>query len=222
LLLTLEPTAGPTVLFSPFAVEQGGRNYNVMPVINEANLAFSGNLSGKTTVMLQYTGSREDAYDDEQALAIKVLSLGGPTVTLNIPASGDTTPPPFVINGRQRGTFHDPAVSGQGFLFDFVEGASPALGGGWYTASPDPEKPDAHEWFTFIGPVSGDTAVVDIFLTTGQRFVQATPVTHTKVGTATIKFTSCVNGTFQYDLPTFGKTGTISIQRLTPLPPGCN
>lgn len=222
LMLTLRPTAGPTSLISPLAVEQAGRTFNVMPVVNEANTAFSGNLTATTTVMLQYIGSQSQAFDDEQALTIKVLSLGGPTLNLAIPAAGDAEPLPFVINGRQRGTFYDPSKSGQGLVFDVIEGASPVLVAGWYTASPDPEKADLHEWYTLIGPITGDSATLEIQHTTGQRFMEATPVSTVTVGTARITFTSCTHGTFEYEIPAFGKSGSVPLVRLTPTPQGCD
>ena len=93
---------------------------------------------------------------------------------------------------------------------------------GWYTASPDPQKEDQHDWFTLIGPITGDTATLDIHYTTGQRFMTPSTVTTTTVGTATVTFDSCTRATLQYSLPGFEKAGTVTLQRLTPAPSGCN
>jgi len=222
LMLTLRPTAGPTALFSPFAVEQAGRTFNVMPVINEANGAFGGNLTAPTTVMLQYIGAQAQAFDDEQALTIKILSLGGPTLNLAIPAASDSEPPPFVIDGRLRGTFYDPSKSGQGLFLDLVEGESPLLIGGWFTASPDPEKVGEQAWFTIIGPITGDSAALEIQYTTGVRFMEPTTVATAAVGTATITFSSCTEGTFEYSIPQFSKSGSVPLLRIGPAPRACD
>jgi len=225
LLLTLRPTHGPTAIFSPFAVSQGGRYYNTFTVINEAGAAFNNSLATTTTVLLKYNGPRAEAFDDEAALTIVLISLGGPSINLAVPAvtlTGTPPPPPaLVVDGRMRGTFFDPTRSGQGFLFDYVPGEQPLLVGGWYTASPDEEKEHEQAWYTLVGRILGNVVEFDVQATANVRFMRPSQVRTTSVGTARLTFLSCTEARFEYDLPGFEHEGEANLVRLTPAPEGC-
>ena len=229
LMVTLLPTQGPTHLLSPFAITQNDRNYNVTPVKDESKTPFGTTLTQISTVMLAYTGNQAQSFDDDRALQIKVLRLGGSTVTLSIPDAPDGNDPgnppepvPFQIDGRLRGSYGDHTTTGQGFLFDVNdEGEWKGFYGAWFIASPIPGKEDQHDWLTFAGPYEGNTATVDIYYVTGQRFQQKPDVVERKVGTATIVFESCEAGTMEYSLPEWGKSGTLDLVRVSDSPRGC-
>ena len=76
---------------------------------------------------------------------------------------------------------------------------------------------DNHRWVTAQGAFAGDTAVLDVTLTTGGLFDDPQAVTNSEAGeqgTITLKFTDCKTASIEYDLTAAGLTGTVPIQRL--------
>ena len=142
-------------------------------------------------------------------------------------ASGGTPPSPptstFQIDGRVSGAWGvNPAPTGQGAFFEVIEqGEDRGLYGGWFGASANPATPDAHEFYMLAGTIQGDTALLQFYLETGQRFMQTATITERVVGTATIRFTSCTLATMQYEFPDYGRSGAVQMQRGTPVPAGC-
>ena len=132
--------------------------------------------------------------------------------------------PAVLINAYMSDAWYYPITDGQGFLiivwddigFMFVA---------WYTF--DTERPPdeviaalgaaGQRWLTASGGYAGDTATLDVFLSTGGVFDSPEPPVTTDpdpVGTMVIKWTSCNSAVLTYDLPTFGVMGEIPIKRI--------
>ena len=63
-----------------------------------------------------------------------------------------------------------------------------------------------HRWLTAQGPFSGDTATLNVTLTSGGVFDSPEPaVVNTPDGTITIKWDSCTSATLTYDIPSAGQ-----------------
>lgn len=125
----------------------------------------------------------------------------------------------FAINSGIGGTWNSPGIPGQGFLLEVV----PALNSlvlGWFTWSAT--VPGSHDWLSAIGPISGDSATVDLQRSSGGLFNDPTPVSAASVGTATFRFTDCSTGTVTFQRSDNGRSGTIPIRRLTPVPAACS
>jgi plastocyanin len=124
----------------------------------------------------------------------------------------------FAINTGIGGTWNSPGIPGQGFLLEVV----PALNSlvlGWFTWSAT--TPGSHDWLSAIGPISGDSATVDLQRSSGGRFNDPTAVSASSVGSATFRFTGCSTGTVTFQRNDIGQSGTIPIRRLTPVPAAC-
>lgn len=138
-----------------------------------------------------------------------------------------TPPPPTAPDLDQHGltgSWFEPASSGQGFEIEFypnLAGPSAALvQGAWFTFdTAAPGGADHNRWYTFSGTgQSGQVNVpVTIFQNTGGNF-DAPPITSaTAVGTGTLAFADCSNGTFTYAFSDgSGRGGSIPLTRITP------
>ncbi len=74
-----------------------------------------------------------------------------------------------------------------------------------------------HRWLTALGPYEGDTALLDVFLSSGIIFDSAEPpVTTEQLEGATIEivWTDCKTGLVKYNIPTLGLMGEIPIERI--------
>ena len=74
-----------------------------------------------------------------------------------------------------------------------------------------------HRWLTALGPYDGDSALLDVFLSSGMIFDSGEPeVTTEQLEGATIWITwsSCEEGVLTYDIPSLGLSGDIPIQRI--------
>jgi hypothetical protein len=119
------------------------------------------------------------------------------------------------------GTWYNPATSGQGMQFQFSpDNGNPGEGtlfGAWFTYDIVAGPTNSQRWYSIEGSLTGDatSAPVTIFQNTGGNF-DAGPVTSAvAVGTGTLLFESCQNGSFAYALDD-GRFGTIPLQRLLP------
>lgn len=124
---------------------------------------------------------------------------------------------PFAINYGIGGTWYNPATSGQGFLIEVVPSAS-SMALGWFTWTGTAGQ---HDWISAFGPYVGDSATLTLQHSTGGRFNDPTPIASANVGTATFRFTDCTHGTVTFNRTDTGQSGTIPIQRLTPVPAAC-
>ena len=74
-----------------------------------------------------------------------------------------------------------------------------------------------HRWLTALGPYDGDSALLDVFLSSGMIFDSGEPeVTTEQLEGASIWITwsSCEEGVLTYDIPSLGLSGEIPIQRI--------
>jgi PKD repeat protein len=135
-------------------------------------------------------------------------------------------PDPVVINVGMMDAWFDPATAGQGFLITVwpdIEFMFLA----WFTFDTErpPEDIEAilgdpgHRWITAQGSFSGDTAVLDVFLTSGGTFDSAEPAAVTDpapIGSMTIHWTGCNAATVDYDIPALDLVGEVPIERIVP------
>lgn len=128
----------------------------------------------------------------------------------------------FLINGAISDAWFNPVTDGQGFFIIVWEGIDFVFLS-WFTF--DTERPPedvtailgepGHRWLTAQGPFSGDTATLDVFVSSGGTFDSPTPeVENVQDGTITIKWTGCNSGILTYNIPSLGLMGDIPIQRI--------
>jgi len=127
------------------------------------------------------------------------------------------------------GNWYVPATSGQGFTIEFNPSSGVFMA--WYTYAPSGIATGAagHRWYTAEsdGPsFPGARSVpVQIFESTGGVFDAPTSPKNVTVGSGTLAFQSCTSATFTYNFTggsSSGLSGTISLSRVGPVPPGCN
>jgi hypothetical protein len=120
----------------------------------------------------------------------------------------------------------------QASLSRFVEvnPTSGALFVAWYTYEPMGAVAGAagQRWYTAQATFTAGTRSipVTIYATTGGIFNTPTPVGQqtVAVGTGTLAFQSCTAATFSYNFTggsSSGLSGTITLSRVGPTPPGC-
>ncbi|HWD34964.1 MAG TPA: hypothetical protein VG840_02305, partial [Casimicrobiaceae bacterium] len=127
------------------------------------------------------------------------------------------------------GNWYDPATSGQGFVFE-VNPLAPVVFFAWYTYSPTGQAAGAagQRWYTGQGTFTpgGRTIALTLGETTGGVFDQATPAGQKTVGvgSATVTFMSCTTAQLVFNFTggtSAGRSGTINLSRVGPVPPGC-
>ena len=130
----------------------------------------------------------------------------------------------FQINAAKSDAWFFPDTSGQGF-FIIVWEDQKLVFLAWFTYDTDRPPQDVtallgepgHRWLTALGPYEGDTALLDVFLSSGMVFDSAEPaVTTEQLEGATIEivWSSCEEGVVKYDIPSLGLSGEIPIQRI--------
>jgi len=133
-------------------------------------------------------------------------------------------PAPFRINKSLAGAWFNFETSGQGFFLDVYENSNQMFLA-WFTF--DLTRPDAgvpsgvgepgQRWMTALGNYTENVADLAIYWAEGMVFDSPTPaVTQTADGTMRVEFTSCTEGTVEYDLGTADRTGTVPIEPLAP------
>ena len=122
------------------------------------------------------------------------------------------------------GSWYEPASSGQGIELeiypDFVAKGVGLVDGAWFTFDVAPAGGADHQrWYTFAGNGSTgqSSANVTIYQNLGGNF-NAPPVTNAAaVGSGTLTFSDCVNGTFSYAFTDGShRSGALSITRIVP------
>jgi hypothetical protein len=69
---------------------------------------------------------------------------------------------------------------------------------------------------TAQGSYTGDRAELGITVSEGGAFVAGEPAPmQAPGGTMTVEFTNCLEGSVSFDVPSMGRQGSVSIQRIT-------
>jgi plastocyanin len=132
----------------------------------------------------------------------------------------------FLINAAISDAWFFPTTGGQGF-FIIVWDDRKEIFLAWFTY--DTERPPddvmailgepGHRWLTGQGPYEGDTALLDVFLTSGMIFDSAMPPADSvqlEGATIEIVWTGCNEGLVEYNIPSLGLMGDIPIERIVP------
>jgi hypothetical protein len=130
-------------------------------------------------------------------------------------------PAPFLINAGLNDAWYYPLTTGQGFFITVF----PDLGMvslAWFTY--DTERPPSeitanlgepgHRWLTALGPIDGNSAVMNITMTSGGLFDTTTDIENSDDGTITLTFDDCNSGTVEYEIPSIDRRGTVPIVRV--------
>lgn len=137
-------------------------------------------------------------------------------------SDGDVVSENLQINAGFIDAWFNPDTDGQGFLITVFE-ESGVMFVAWFTY--DVQRPPeditaflgepGHRWFTAQETFSGDTATLDIYVSSGGVFDSGVPAVETvKDGTMTIKWASCNAAVLTYDIPSLGLMGEIPIERI--------
>jgi hypothetical protein len=146
-------------------------------------------------------------------------NFAGATITLN-PAPPPTTPD--LNQHGLTGSWYEPATNGQGVELEFYPNLAGAgtstIQGAWFTYDVAPTGGADHDrWYTFSGNgQSGATSIpITIYRNVGGNFNALPITTAAVVGSGTLSFSDCSNGTLAYTFSD-GRTGSIALTRLTP------
>jgi glucose/arabinose dehydrogenase len=140
-------------------------------------------------------------------------------------SDGDPVQEGFTINPGLNDAWYNPLTAGQGF-FIIVLPETEIVFLAWFTY--DVERPPedvtailgepGHRWLTAQGPYSGDTATLDIYVTSGGVFDSPVPAVDPPVpgGTMTISWSDCEEGLVSYEITSLSLAGEIPIERIVP------
>lgn len=128
----------------------------------------------------------------------------------------------FQINAGLNDAWFQPATAGQGlFITVFPDISRIFLA--WFTYETERPPEDlvavvgepGHRWLTAFGPYEGDTAMLDIELTSGGVFDSPAPEPmSTQDGSIILQFSGCNAGTLVYDVSSSNVQGEFAIQRI--------
>ncbi len=137
----------------------------------------------------------------------------------------DVTPQGFVMNAGLNDAWYNPVTNGQGFFITVFPDLN-RVNLAWFTYDTDlPAEDDmanlgsaGHRWLTAIGPIEGDTAVLNINIASGGIFDTATEIQNTEPpgsdGTIVLSFSGCNSGLVEYDIPSIDRQGSVPIERV--------
>lgn len=138
-------------------------------------------------------------------------------------SDGDPVPETFQINAGLNDAWYDPETTGQGLLLT-VFPAAKIMFLAWFTY--DVERPPqdvtamlgdpGHRWLTAQGPYEGDTASLDINVSSGGVFDSALPAVGPPVkdGAMTITWSGCNSALLSYEITSLGIAGEIPLERI--------
>lgn len=129
------------------------------------------------------------------------------------------------INFGHSGGWFNRDTSGQGILIEVLPDSARVFLA-WFTYEEQPQKvgSEDHRWLTGLGDIDGNRVEIDLTVTSGGFFDDPTDVERTQageVGTVTLEFESCSEGTMAYTLTDSGRSNTFPIGRLGPAPQVC-
>ena len=138
-------------------------------------------------------------------------------------SDGDVIPEGFRINPGMNDAWFNPETKGQGLLISVFEDAG-VIFLAWFTF--DVERPPedvmailgdpGHRWLTAQGTFEGDTANLDIYVTSGGVFDSSVPAPGEPVknGTMTIKWSNCNAAVLTYEIDSPALMGEFPIERV--------
>ncbi len=188
--------------------DENGNSFAVMPVQSSSSgLSFLGVTYDAPCIsrVRIVSGDTPPGVDDSNNADVVVMDdfiFGEPVE--------NPTPPPFVINLGLVGAWFNPATPGQGFLFDLLTDNRQFIFITWFTFTEDGEL----LWFTARGNYNGNSATLELVEASGGFFNQPTQATQTVVGTVTITFNDCLNGTIDFEIIDRNLNGSIPITRI--------
>jgi hypothetical protein len=130
---------------------------------------------------------------------------------------------------KRSGGWYSSLTSGQGIVAE-LNPANGSFFAAWYTYEPGGQGggPSSQRWYTIQGPYAGSytMANVPILETQGGVFdaVPGPSQATVQVGTATVQFVGCTGLNVTYSFTggsSAGLSGTLMLDRLGPVPPGC-
>jgi hypothetical protein len=197
-----------------------GGNFNAGPV-TAAQVIGTGTLRFDSCTSGQLDYSFSDGSGRSGSIPLTRL-------TQNMTCAASGTPPTnadFALSGN----WYDPATSGQGITVE-VNPASNVLFFAWYTYANNGGALGAagQRWYTGQADYAAGARSIPLILyeTIGGAFDAPTnpaPAT-VAVGTGTLAFQSCTSATLTFNFTggsSSGKSGTINLARIGPVPKGC-
>ena len=206
----------------PLDVDNGG--YTVFARVIGNGMAVADTIS-QLEVIDASDGS--GPYDDLPVIDFVPPNIVEENLVMTAVSKKDVTPPPedLVINAGLNDAWYNPNTNGQGFLITVFPDLN-LVSMAWFTYDTDLPAEDetanlgspGHRWLTAIGTIDGDTAVMNIELTSGGLFDTATELQRTDPpgsdGTITLSFADCNSGLVEYDIPSIDRQGVVPIQRV--------
>jgi DNA-binding beta-propeller fold protein YncE len=209
-----QPSASLTIY------QNTGGNFNALP-ITMAQAVGTATLSFDTCISGQLTYNFTDGTGRKGSIPLTRL-------TQNVTCSA-ATPYPTNADFAHSGNWYDPTTAGQGFTVE-VNPDSGTLFAAWYTYAPmgGADGAAGQRWYTAQAPYQAGlrSIMVTLYETTGGLFNTPPPAGQqtVPVGTGTLAFQGCTTATFNYNFTagsSSGLSGTISLSRVGPVPPGC-
>ncbi len=195
--------------FTSGIVEGGSSGSGLLTRAADGHYLLRGALSVKATDLdCTVVGQ---PYGGANAAAFSRFDVAFPHVEQWLAPNGET----FQISPGITGNWYDPSQTGQGFSLEVLPGNVMLLD--WYVFAPN----GGQAWITSIGPINGNTAVLDASMGQGSggRFppnFNAATVHNQPWGTITLRFDDCSHGEASWQPTAAGYTaGSMPIVRLS-------
>ena len=170
--------------------------------------------------LLDADGSSGSTFDNLPVINYSSGNLVEENLVMTAVSDTDAVPAAFVMNAGLNDAWYNPMTDGQGFFITIFPELS-VVSLAWFTYDTELPAEDAtanlgdpgHRWMTAVGPIEGDSAVLNIDVASGGLFDTATDVQHTDPagsdGTITLTFESCSSGLVEYDITAIDQQGSI-------------
>jgi len=214
--------SGPVVTGQPSAsltiYQNTGGNFNAPPTT-------AGQAVGTATLSFATCSSGQLSYSFSDGTG-RTGTIPLTRLTQNVTCATTT---PYATNAdfALSGNWFDPATSGQGFTVE-VNPNSNAIFTAWYTYAPNGVGAGAagQRWYTALGTFAAGarSLPIQIYENTGGIFNAPPTTMGQQVGSGTMVFQSCSAATLSYTFTggsSSGASGTITLSRVGPVPPGC-
>jgi len=193
----------PGISFTEITESIGARGLRMTPTLPLAN-------GGEIPLQLETSAGSVECFNCNPFRSI----TGGSMVT-------DDLNPGFRINAGLNGSWFNPMTGGQGFFVDVFPQIEQVFFA-WFTYDTVlPEADDTaiigssgHRWLTAQGTYSGDSTTMDVFLSSGGLFDDPRETSIETFGSVTLTFSSCTQGSLEYEFPGPGLSGTVTMERV--------